>query len=330
MARARRCAAQANPGRTLAATLAWALGSALALGLADPARAHDTWFEPAPATARGELGLVLGTGTQYPTFEFPIRLPQLAAHGCRAEGVPAARLAWVADRPDALALRSAQPLAGAAGAVCWAQLHPIELDDIGPEIVALYLDEINAPPAVRAAWAAQQARGVRWHERYVKHARIELDAVRAAGSPATPARPVPMGMDALLTAPRRPVRAGDALEFQVLRDGMPLADQAVEFRSDLSRFGVWRRTDRDGRVRFTPPLSARWLLRAVDLRLADRDPDRWDSRFLTLVFDVMPAPQPGPRGVQKPISVSSNARSTNQTAASTAISAEPPASTPTR
>lgn len=260
--------------------------------LAAPARAHDTWFEPAPATPRGELALVLGTGTQYPGFEFPIRMPQLIASGCRAEGVPAAALVAVADRPDALALRSRQPLAGAAGPVCWAQLAPIELDGIGPEIVALYLDEINAAPAVRAAWAAQQARGVRWQERYVKHARIEIDTGKPA---AVPARPVPMGMDALMTAPRRPVQAGDALEFQVLRDGQPLADQPVEFRSNLSRFGFWRRTDADGRVHFTPPLPARWLLRGVDLRLADDDPDRWRSRFLTLVFDVVAADAPGRR-----------------------------------
>lgn len=267
------------------------LSIALALaGLAAPAGAHDTWFEPAPATPRGELALVLGTGTQYPGFEFPIRMPQLVASGCRADGVPPARLAWVADRPDALVLRSSQPLASAAGAVCWAELAPIELDGIGPETVALYLDEINAAPAVRAAWAAQQARGVRWRESYVKHARIEIDT---GGKPAVaPARPVPMGMDALMTAPRRPVRAGDALEFQVLRDGQPLADQPVEFRSHLSRFGFWRRTDADGRVRFTPPLPARWLLRGVDLRLADDDPDRWRSRFLTLVFDVVAADTP--------------------------------------
>ena len=306
-----------------AALLALATVLVLAMGLAGPARAHDTWFEPAPATARGEFGLVLGTGTQYPLFEFPIRLPQLVASGCRAEGVAAARLAWVADRPDALALRSSQPLAGAAAAVCWAQLAPIELDGIGPETVALYLDEINAPPAVRAAWAAQQARGVRWQERYVKHARIEIDGARAAPSsalPVPPARPVPMGMDALMTAPRRPVQVGDALEFQLLRDGAPLAGQAVEFRSNLSRFGFWRRTDAEGRVRFTPPQPARWLLRGVDLRLADGDPDRWQSRFLTLIFDV----------VQNPSSATSNARSTNQSAASSAIATDPPASTPRR
>lgn len=260
------------------------LAAAAVLGLAGPAQAHDTWLEPMAATARGELPLVLGTGTRYPTFEFPIRLQQLASSGCRAEDVPAARLSWVADRPDALLLRSAQPLAGAAAPVCWAQLLPIALEGIAPETVALYLDEINAPAAVRAAWAAQQARGVRWQESYVKHARIELEGAKPASAPA---QPVPMGMDVLMTAPRRPAQAGDALEFQLLRDGQPLAGQAVEFRSNLSRFGFWRQTDAQGRVHFTPPLPARWLLRGTELRLADGDPDRWQSRFLTLVFEVV-------------------------------------------
>lgn len=266
----------------------WARASAAvaaAASLATSAAAHDTWLEPGPAMARGAFGLVLGTGTQYPSFETPIALQQLATGGCRAEGVPAAKLAWVADRPDTMALRSTQPLAGAAGPVCWAQLIPLQLEGIGPDVVALYFDEINASAAVRAARAAQLARGVRWQETYVKHARIELDGERPATAPP---QPVPMGMDALMTAPRRPVRVGDALVFQVLRDGAPLADQAIEFRSNLSRFGFWRRTDAEGRVRFTPPLAARWLLRGVDLRLADGDPDRWDSRFLTLVFDVVP------------------------------------------
>jgi uncharacterized GH25 family protein len=99
-----------------------------------------------------------------------------------------------------------------------------------------------------------------------------------------------------MTAPRRPVQVGDALEFQVLRDGAPLAEQAVEFRSDLSRFGVWRRTDAQGRVRFTPPLAARWVLRGVDLRLDEADPDRWRSRFLVLGFEVVPkAPPAAPK-----------------------------------
>jgi hypothetical protein len=249
------------------------------------AQAHDTWFEPGPVSARGEQGLVLGTGTQYPSFEFPISMSELVAHGCRAQGVPVARLVQVAERVGAIELRSSQPLAAPA-AVCWAQLAPVRLEGIPPETVALYLDEINASPAVRAAAAAQQARGAPWHEDYVKHARIELDGARPATAKAT-ATPVPMGMDALMTAPRRPVRAGDALEFQVLRDGQPLAGQPIEFRSNLSRFGFWRRTDAQGRVRFTPPLPARWLLRGTDLRLADGDPDRWNSRFLTLIFEVV-------------------------------------------
>lgn len=262
------------------------LCGALALGLAGAARAHDSWLEPLPPATRGELRLSLGTGTQYPTYELPVVRRQVDRSGCRADGVPATALDGVDDRPDTLSLRARKPVAEAPGLVCWAQLVPIDIADIPPDKVALYFDEINASPALRAARAAQVARGLPWQERYVKHARIELDTPRAGPAAAAP---VPMGMDAVMTAPRRPVQVGDALVFQVLRDGRPLPDQPIEFRSNLSRFGFWRRTDAEGRVRFTPPVAARWLLRGVDLRLADGDADRWDSRFLTLVFDVAPA-----------------------------------------
>jgi hypothetical protein len=81
---------------------------------------------------------------------------------------------------------------------------------------------------------------------------------------------------------------GDRLAFQVLRDGQPLADFAVELRSATVRFGQWGRTDADGRVEFKPPLPGRWLLRGVDLRVSATDPDAWDSRFVTLAFEVLP------------------------------------------
>jgi hypothetical protein len=71
----------------------------------------------------------------------------------------------------------------------------------------------------------------------------------------------------------------------VLRDGRPLAGLAVELRSDLSPIGIWRSTDADGRVELTLPLAARWILRGTDVRPADGD--RWDSRFVTLAFEVL-------------------------------------------
>jgi hypothetical protein len=34
------------------------------------------------------------------------------------------------------------------------------------------------------------------------------------------------------------------------------------------------------------PLPGRWLLRGTELRLSQERPDTWDSRFVTLAFDV--------------------------------------------
>jgi hypothetical protein len=74
----------------------------------------------------------------------------------------------------------------------------------------------------------------------------------------------------------------------VLRDGAPLADFAVELRGVTTLAGQerWLRTDAQGRVQVSAPAPGRWLLRGTDLRSAEARPDQWDSRFITLAFDV--------------------------------------------
>ena len=258
---------------------------AVATGLAAPAAAHDTWFEQRSATARGQAVLALGTGNQFPHHEFQLVLSQLQRHGCRAEGATEALLEWVADEPTALVLQT--PARGHATRSCWAQLVPfeVEIDDVTVEV---YLDEIRALPAVRERWAALRARGVRWKETYVKHARIELagDAHAAATARASAPAVDAMGLDVRLEPGAWPLRAGDTLRAQVLRDGQPLGGLPVELRSDLSPIGLWRHTDGQGRVELKLPLAARWVLRGVDLRPSEREPDAWDSRFVTLAFEV--------------------------------------------
>ncbi len=189
---------------------------------------------------------VLGTGQQFPKQETGIDPQYLVRQACTAGS-------------------------------CWAQTTAFELV-LAPDKVALYLDEVRPDVALMKAWQAMQSRGLPWQERYAKHARIVLDAADGA-------TPSGMAMDVLIfsaTAPRR----GQPLQFQVLRDGRPLPDFAVELRSDSSRFGIWRRTDAQGRLSFTPPFAAEWLLRGVDLRLSERQPDSFDSRFVTLAFEV--------------------------------------------
>jgi len=281
------------------------LAAALAL-LPGWAAAHDTWFEKQPGEA-GAPRLALGTGNRFPVQESGIAATYLVASGCRGEH----GAATLTPRGDAATALLLEPPPGAR--TCWAQSEPFELT-LGAEQIPVYLQEIQAGPEIRAAWAAMAQRGLPWRERYAKHARIEL------GAPA--AQVVPMAMD-LLIEHEGPLRAGQTVRVRVLRDGQPLAGLAVELVGEVSAFGIWRRSDAEGRVQVPVPTAGRWLLRATDLRLSP-EADRWDSRFVTLAFDAAPA------ATQNGISLSSNARSASHTAASTAMSSDPPSSTTRR
>jgi hypothetical protein len=260
------------------------------LASAGPASAHDSWFRPLPIAESGEAVFALGTGNMFARQETPIAQQLLSSTGCSSEGARAAPMRWVADQPAAVVLRSAQPVAAKSTLTCWAQLKPIEVE-IDDATVDIYLREINALPAMRERWAALKARGVRWQETYTKHARIEFNPTPGAQLLNGGADAVAidgLGMDIRLESPQ-PLRVGDTLRAQLLRDGKPLAGMPVELRNNLSPVGIWRQTDAQGRLQVTVPLAAQWLLRSVDLRPAGTS-DRWDSRFVTLAFEVL-----GPR-----------------------------------
>ena len=264
------------------------LASGLAC-LAGVATAHDSWFEPLPTARRGEHWLALGTGNQFPLRETAISAEYLQQQGCRHGDGESTPLAALRTTANALILRAASHAADASS--CWVQLTPFQIE-IPPDKVALYLDEVRPAQPVLDAWAAMQARGLPWKERYTKHARIELHGAAAQGAVATSA--VGMGMDVLLSAARAPLQAGDSLNFQLLRDGQPLPDFAVELRHEGQPSGLWLRTDGRGRLHFKPAQAGRWLLRAIDLRLSVDTPDTWDSRFVTLAFSVRSTPAPPP------------------------------------
>ena len=247
---------------------------ALLAALAGPARAHDSWFERVPSVSVQPL-LLLGTGNQFPDRETAIGAEYLVRQGCHG---PAGGTALVAVRyaNAALVLRAA-----AQAQSCWVQLVPFDVE-LAADKVALYLDEMNASASLRATWAAMQARGVRWQERYTKHVRIELTpggaSAPVAGLPAV-AGSTALGMDALLQ------RQDGLLTFTVLRDGLPVPGLAVELRSALPAAGSWHRTDGQGQLRVPALPAGRWLLRAIDLRPSSSQVDQWESRFLTLAFE---------------------------------------------
>jgi len=250
--------------------------AALCLAAAGTAAAHDTWFEPLKARP-GEVVVALGTGNQFPLHETAIGDEFVRHSGCRSGDAAPVKLNAVRYTDAAVVLRSA---VDGGGATCWAELVPLDID-LPPDKIEIYLKEINASAAVRQAWADLKARGIPWRERYVKHARIEV-----GGAAPAPPGPVEMGMDVLLESGVDKLRTGETAQFRVLRDGVPLPDFAVELRGDRSRIGLWTKTDEQGRVRMRLPLAGRWVLRGVDLRLSQTRPDSWDSRFVTLAFEV--------------------------------------------
>ena len=228
----------------------------------------------------------LGTGNHFPRYEYPLGYNYVAGSGCRGAGATAAALVHVEDRPASLILRSATPLERDVALTCWAQLSAFDVE-VPPDKIELYLREIQAGPALRASWAAMKARGLPWREHYTKSSRIEVggSGVRA---------PVPMAMDVLLDNPREPIRAGDEIAYQVLRDGVPLANLPIELVGSVSPLGIWRRTDALGRATVPVPFAGRWILRGVDLHVSGKNPDEWESWFVTLAFDVAPAAAKAP------------------------------------
>ena len=248
-------------------------------------RAHDTWFEPLPASTARQTEVALGTGNQFPKQDSSIGAEYLVAQGCDAPDQPPGTLVMKALRNTDTALLLSVPKGARS---CWMQLTPFEVT-VAPDKVPVYLKEIQASAEQRAMWAAIEKKGLPWHERYTKHARVEIGA---AGASATPDPVTPLGMDLRLIADDGPLRVGSQLTAVVLRDGLPLVGQAIELRSAVSPLGIWGRSDEQGRISVRVPLPGRWVLRGVDLRLSTSVPDQWESRFVTLAFDVPPAGRP--------------------------------------
>jgi hypothetical protein len=274
----------------------WLACALLALG-ATRAQAHDTWFERLPAAQASDTRaqLLLGTGNRYPAQESGVDMIYLARQGChkladsKGNSTNTEALSKVRNTDTALLLR-----APAQAHTCWAQLQAFDVT-VPADKVASYFREIQAPQALQAAWAAQQAQGLDWTERYTKHARIALSTTGMQER-------TPLAVDMVIESPHSAastasaappgpqLRAGQPVQLRVLRDGQPVVGLAVELQTSSSRFGVWRRTDEQGRAQWPGLPAGSWLARATDLRLASADAShgqRWESDFVTLAFEVV-------------------------------------------
>lgn len=256
--------------RRAVARAAAALAGLAAFG----AFAHDTWFAPSRSPVRGQVRVELSTGNRYPVQETSPGASSLVGAQCRTGAGRTLALRPVGASPKWLDLRGNAPDAVS----CWAELRPfdIELDD---RLVQVYFDEIRPPADVREAWKRMHAAGLAWRESYRKFARIELQPQRGVAR-----RPVGLPLE-LVVLGDAPLRVGAPVDFQLLRDGRPLAGFPIELVSERSPIGVWRETDAEGRLRHVLPFAGQWLLRGTEVRLAD-DGERWTSRFVTLVIEA--------------------------------------------
>lgn len=246
---------------------------------ASPGWSHDSWLSPArDAAPPGQVALELATGNRYPVQEFGQSAAGVVQPACATSGGGQMPLRPVREHTRWLDLAAAVTPGAGHPLSCWLELAAVETE-IEPRLVEVYFAEIRTSAANRQAWAALQARGLPWRERYRKFARIEL------GQDARP-RP-PAGLDLEIVLPgEQPITVGHQLEFQVLRDGKPLAGFPVELVSERSPLGVWRETDEQGKLRHKLPFAGRWLLRGTDLRPAVARPDTWESRFVTLAVEA--------------------------------------------
>jgi hypothetical protein len=249
------------------------------------AGAHDSWLSPASTQAPGQVTLELSTGNRYPVQEFGSAAANVARAACGDGAGPEQPLRPLREHPKWLELSVGSSDAAQGPIACWLELKASEIE-LAPPLVQVYLAEIRAPAATRQARAEQQQRGLAWRERYRKFARIEL--ADAAASPAMlAAARQPVGLDLeIVVRGERPIAAGEPLEFQVLRNGRPLAGFAVELVSERSAFGIWRDTDARGVLRHRLPFAGRWLLRGTDLRASEDRLGEWDSRFVTLAIEA--------------------------------------------
>lgn len=236
--------------------------------LAASALAHDTWFEPLPG---GDLAL--STGNRFPVGEIAVDDQYFARRGCVTADGAARSLAKRRFTDLATVLIPQVPVQ-----TCFVQLDAFDVE-LPPDKIAVYFKEIRPSEAALAAWEALRARGLPFRERYVKSARIDLGAGRSSARTG-------LAMDALRLEPEGSLKVGSEAVFQVLRDGVPLADQPIELVNERSPVGLWHRTDAEGRIRARLPLPGRWLLRGTDLRAPSGDPARFDSAFITYAFEV--------------------------------------------
>jgi hypothetical protein len=237
------------------------LALALALLLPTVSSAHDFFLLPeAFVTADGSEATVMATvSAGFPTLEIVVDAERIAWVGAQGPGEPTLRIAAPAGNAATLVLSSAGPGLVVAGA----STHPRDVE-YGEDVVDLILAEYRVGPDARAATdALPRPRTLRaTSRRYAKTLLCMTDCNdRSAATQ-------PLGMAFEFVAVD-----GSDNQFQLRRDGTPLADYPVDLvTADSTRSHL--ATDAQGQIRL--PANARG---AMMLFAAFMQPPQGEGRF---------------------------------------------------
>jgi len=256
---------------------------ALAVGIASPVTAHDTWLLPVrfelPVGGTVEAGLT--SGMRFPEPESAVAADRLAAASLRVGG----RVVKLEPSPAgtaALHLSAAAPAAGVAA--LWVATRPRTLS-LNPAQVREYLKEIGASKAVESRWRRQQ----QWRETYAKLAKAYVRVGDAAGDRSWE-EPVGLELEIVPLDDPTTLRPGLPFRVRVLRAGRPLAGFVLSAVSVGSRSPIMRTTAADGGVAFEASRPGPWLLRGTLIEESAAPEADWQSLFTTLTIAVQPPP----------------------------------------
>lgn len=247
------------------------------------ALAHDTWLaaEQRSVQAGAALHLDMTSGEHFPVPGSSIARDRIGHAACQQGATP---FPLEPGRRGAKELRLDAKPPAAGGVTCWVQLKPRPLD-LSADLVALYLDEIDATADVRATWSAMPA-PKRWNETYTKNAKVIVPAV--SSPPTSAAAPHRLTLEFRPEADLSAGQLAGPLAVRVLRDGQPLAGLSVALASEAGGTPQRQRSDAQGRVVFATPAPGRWMLSGTELRSLNAKEGTWESQFTTLVFELLP------------------------------------------
>lgn len=243
--------------------------------------AHDTWLIPDQfnLAPKSTVTLDMTSGMEFPKLDAGPKPERVQSAQCRLAG-KTFEITNKAAGPNSLQFKAELPDAGIA--TFWVKLPPRALE-LKPEEVKEYLDEVDAPEALRKQWAEMKEQ--RWRESYTKHQKT----FARVGDPASDlswAEPVGTFLEIVPEKDPTTLKAGEDFPVRVLKDAKPFAGFSLNALGAGQTKGETRKTDSDGRVTFRLHAAGRWLLRGTDIRKSNQPDTDWESDFVTLTFEV--------------------------------------------